>query len=145
MPIQPHLELRGLSRSLPSGDRQLTILDDINLTLRRGEFVAFLGPSGSGKSTLLALMAGLDRPSKGEVLLNGQPIQDLSEDALARLRRREIGFVFQSFQLLGNFTARENILLPLELAGTTGGEERVAELLEKVGLGQRGHHRSGFG
>ena len=87
----PHLELRAVRRELPSGGRSLTILEDIDLTIAHGEFVAFLGPSGSGKSTLLALMAGLDRPSDGEILLDGRAIQDLSEDALARLRRREIG------------------------------------------------------
>ncbi len=140
MPAAPHIELRRLSRRLPSGGRSLTVLDGVELTIERGEFVAFLGPSGSGKSTLLALMAGLDRPSEGEVLLNGRAIQDLSEDQLARLRLQEIGFVFQSFQLLENLTARENVLLPLELAGSHDAEQRVAELLENVGLDQRGHH-----
>lgn len=136
----PHLELRGLTRRLPSGDRELTILEGIDLRIARGESVAVLGPSGSGKSTLLALMAGLDRPTAGEVLLDGEPIQDLSEDQLAQLRRQHVGFVFQSFQLLGHLTARENILLPLELAGAPGGRSRVEELLERVGLGERGHH-----
>ena len=105
-----------------------------------GEFLAVLGPSGSGKSTLLALMAGLDRPSEGEVILDGRPIQDLSEDELALLRRRMIGFVFQSFQLLGNLTAFENVLLPLELAQSTEPRRRAAELLAAVGLSERGHH-----
>lgn len=140
MPAVPHIELRNLSRRLPSGGRSLTILDEVELTIERGEFVAVLGPSGSGKSTLLALMAGLDRPSQGEVLLNGKAIHDLSEDQLARLRLQEIGFVFQSFQLLGNLTARENVLLPLELAGVRDADQRVADLLKNVGLGQRGHH-----
>jgi len=99
-----------------------------------------LGPSGSGKSTLLALMAGLDRPSEGEVILDGRPIQDLSEDDLALLRRRTIGFVFQSFQLLGNLTALENVLLPLELADAPDARSRAEQLLATVGLGQRGHH-----
>ena len=112
----PTLELRKLSKRLPSGERLLTILDAVDLTMPRGEFVAILGPSGSGKSTLLGLMAGLDRPTAGEVWIDGEPIQALSEDALALLRRRKIGFVFQSFQLLGNLTALENVLLPLELA-----------------------------
>lgn len=136
----PHIELRNLSRRLPSGDRQLTILDGINLQIRKGESVAILGPSGSGKSTLLALMAGLDRPTGGEVLLHGECIQDLSEDRLARLRRHEVGFVFQSFQLLTNLTARENILLPLELVGEADARTRVDTLLERVGLEARGHH-----
>lgn len=139
-PPAPHLELRGLTRRLPSGGRQLTILDGVDLTIARGEMVAILGPSGSGKSTLLALMAGLDRPSSGEVLIDGRAIQDLSEDALALLRRHEVGFVFQSFQLLAHHTARENVLLPLELAGEPRPRQRADELLAAVGLGERGHH-----
>jgi putative ABC transport system ATP-binding protein len=118
----------------------LTILDGIDLTIDRGEIVAILGPSGSGKSTLLALMAGLDRPTSGEVLLDGEPIQDLSEDRLAVLRREKIGFVFQSFQLLSNLTARENVLLPLELLSRTDAGERADGLLAAVGLAERGHH-----
>ena len=136
----PRIQLRGLTRRLPSGPRLLTIVDRIDLSIAPGEFVAVLGPSGSGKSTLLALMAGLDRPSEGDVLLDGRPIQDLSEDDLALLRRRTIGFVFQSFQLLGNLTAFENVLLPLELAGATGARARADELLTAVGLSERGHH-----
>jgi len=136
----PRIELRRLTRRLPSGERLLTILDRVDLTVASGEFVAILGPSGSGKSTLLALTAGLDRPSTGEVLLDGDPIHELSEDELARLRLRRIGFVFQNFQLFTNFTARENILLPLELAGVPRVERRADELLEQVGLGRRGHH-----
>jgi putative ABC transport system ATP-binding protein len=136
----PRLELRGLTRRLPSGDRTLTILDHVDLRIEAREFVAILGPSGSGKSTLLALMAGLDRPTEGEVLLDGRPIQHLSEDALARLRRRNVGFVFQSFQLLPNLTARENVLLPLELLGRVDAGERADALLAAVGLEERGHH-----
>lgn len=136
----PHLDLRGLTLRLPSGGRQLTILDQVDLRIERGEFVAILGPSGSGKSTLLALMAGLDRPSEGQVFLDGRPIHDLSEDHLAVLRRQEVGFVFQSFQLLPNHTARENILLPLELAGVESPGSRADELLGQVGLDDRGHH-----
>ncbi|ANM31367.1 hypothetical protein ABI59_19995 [Acidobacteria bacterium Mor1] len=136
----PAIELRRLTRRLPSGGRDLTILDGIDLTIDAGEFVAVLGPSGSGKSTLLALMAGLDRPTEGEVLLDGEPIQALSEDALALIRRRKIGFVFQSFQLLGNLTARENILLPLELNGRKDAGARADRLLEMVELSDRGHH-----
>ncbi|MDX1643347.1 MAG: ABC transporter ATP-binding protein [Thermoanaerobaculia bacterium] len=120
----PLLELRRVIKRLPSGDTMLTILDSVSLAIAAGESVAILGPSGSGKSTLLGLMAGLDRPTSGEVLFEGRPIHDLSEDELALLRRRRVGFVFQSFELLSNLTARENILLPLEL----------------VGLADRGHH-----
>ncbi len=136
----PRIALRRLTHRLPSGNRVLTILDAIELEIAAGESVAILGPSGSGKSTLLALMAGLDRPTEGEVLLDGEAIQDLSEDRLARLRRRKVGFVFQNFQLLSNQTARENILLPLELVASPDAGSRADELLEQVGLSERGHH-----
>src|SRR3954466_8667088 len=138
--IQPCIELRQLTRRLPSGDRELTILDQVDLAIEPGEFVAVLGPSGSGKSTLLALMAGLDRPTSGEIRIDGAPIQAMSEDALALLRRRKIGFVFQSFQLLSNFTATENVMLPLELLGVPAPRRRADELLARVGLEGRGHH-----
>jgi putative ABC transport system ATP-binding protein len=134
------LELRAIGRQLPSGGKMLAILDGIDLEVRRGEFVAVLGPSGSGKSTLLALAAGLDRPSTGEVRLDGERIDALGEDRLALLRRHKIGFVFQSFQLLGNLTARENVLLPLELAGFADARARADGLLDAVGLAERGHH-----
>jgi len=134
------LSLDGVGRQLPSGGRMLTILDDIDLDVRRGEFVAVLGPSGSGKSTLLALMAGLDRPSSGEVRFEDERIDRWSEDRLALLRRHKIGFVFQSFQLLGNLTARENVLLPMELLGMSEARRRADGLLGAVGLSERGHH-----
>ncbi len=137
---QPRIELRQLTRRLPSGDRELTILDTIDLTIEPGDFVAVLGPSGSGKSTLLALMSGLDRPTSGEIRIDGAPIQTMSEDELALLRRRKIGFVFQSFQLLSNLTARENVLLPIELLGLSNPFARADELLAAVGLADRGHH-----
>ena len=134
------LSLEGVGRRLPSGGRLLTILDAVDLDVRRGEFVAVLGPSGSGKSTLLALMAGLDRPSSGEVFFEGERIDGWSEDRLARLRRHKIGFVFQAFQLLGNLTARENVMLPMELLGLSQARRRAEELLGAVGLSERGHH-----
>jgi len=136
----PRLELRHVTKRLRSGERELTIVDRLDLAVAPGEFVAILGPSGSGKSTLLGLAAGLDRPTEGEVLVDGRPIHDLSEDELARLRRGKIGFVFQSFQLLGNLTALENVLLPLELAGRDRPASRARDLLAGVGLGERGHH-----
>jgi putative ABC transport system ATP-binding protein len=136
----PRIELRHLTRRLPSGDRSLTILDDVDLAIQSGELTAVVGPSGSGKSTLLALMAGLDRPTAGEVLIDGVPIQAMSEDELALLRRHKIGFVFQTFQLLGNLTARENVLFPLELAGLPEPRRRADELLASVGLAERAHH-----
>ena len=136
----PALETSALTKRLPSGGKLLTILDDVTLAIPRGEFVAILGPSGSGKSTLLALLAGLDRPTSGTIRLDGEEIQALSEDALALLRRRNVGFVFQSFQLLSNLTARENILLPLELVDAPNARQRADELLSLVGLADRGHH-----
>src|SRR5262249_24433453 len=105
-----------------------------------GAFVAVLGPSGSGKSTLLGLMAGLDRPTEGDVLLGGRSLSELDEDALALLRRGRVGFVFQDFQLLANLTAVENVLLPLELSGARDAPARAASLLADVGLAERVTH-----
>ena len=136
----PRIETRRLTRRLPSGERTLTILSDVTLAIPSGEMVAVLGPSGSGKSTLLALLAGLDRPSEGEVLLDGVALSALSEDRLALLRREKVGFVFQSFQLLGHLTAADNVALPLELLGRPQPRRRAAELLARVGLGERAHH-----
>ena len=134
------IETRGLTRRFRSGAKNITVLSDVNLTIGHGEFVAIMGPSGSGKSTLLALLAGLDRPSEGSVSIDGEAIEAMSEDRLALLRRRKVGFVFQSFHLLGNFTALENVMLPLELLGQPAPRARAAELLERVGLAGRGHH-----
>ena len=134
------LECRGLGKELPSGSHRLSVLAGIDLAIEPGEFVAILGPSGSGKTTLLGLLAGLDRPSAGEVWLGGRRIDDLSEDELARLRRGRVGFVFQSFQLLGNLTALENVLLPLELTRVPNARERALELLSEVGLAERLEH-----
>lgn len=136
----PMIETRGLTRRFQSGEKQITVLDDVTLTVNRGEFVAIMGKSGSGKSTLLALLAGLDRPSAGGVSIDGEAIESMSEDKLALLRRRKVGFVFQSFHLLGNFTALENVMLPVELLGLANARQRAADLLERVGLGGRGHH-----
>ena len=134
------VQTRGLTRRFRSGEKTITVVDDVSLSIARGEFVSIMGPSGSGKSTLLAMLAGLDRPSEGQVIIDGEAIESMSEDRLALLRRRKIGFVFQSFHLLGNFTAQENVMLPLELLGGPSPRERARALLERVGLGGRGHH-----
>jgi putative ABC transport system ATP-binding protein len=118
----------------------LTIVDDVSLSIAKSSAVAIVGRSGSGKSTLLGLMAGLDRPDRGSILLDEQAIENLSEDALSRLRRDHVGFVFQSFELLGDMTARENVLLPLELKRVRDAKQRCDNLLAAVGLAARGHH-----
>jgi putative ABC transport system ATP-binding protein len=136
----PRIAAKGLSKRLASGSTMLQILDDVSLAIAPGETVAIVGPSGSGKSTLLALLAGLDRPSAGVVEVDGRRIDDLDEDQLALLRRAKVGFVFQSFQLLPNLTALENVLLPLELAKKPGARARAEHLLRATGLGERMHH-----
>ena len=134
------IELRGVSRTVPSGAGSLTILHPLDLTIASGRVVAITGPSGSGKSTLLGLLAGLDAPSTGAVILDGVNITALDEDALARLRGTRIGFVFQFFHLLPSLTALENVLVPMEIAGVPGAAARARELLAEVGLSERGHH-----
>ena len=133
------LKCDSLTQTYLSGGRELTVLKDISFDITPGEFVAILGPSGSGKSTLLGLLAGLDRPRGGRVVLDGQDLSSLNEDARARLRREKIGFVFQSFHLVPTLTARENVQVPLELRGEDG-RQRAGDLLDRVGLGDRGHH-----
>lgn len=134
------IECVGLQHTLRSGDHDLHILRDIDLAIDKGEFVAIVGPSGSGKSTLLGLLAGLDRPTSGSVRFEGRALEGLDEDQLALWRRDKVGFVFQSFQLLGNLTARENVLLPLELSGAPDARERATEILREVGLSEREAH-----
>jgi putative ABC transport system ATP-binding protein len=134
------LHSQSLSRTYRSGGRDLTVLKDITFSLEQGGFLAILGPSGSGKTTLLGLLAGLDRPSAGSVYLDGQELGSLTEDERARLRGEKIGFVFQAFQLIPTLTAQENIQVPLELRGDADAVARARELLDRVGLGGRGHH-----
>jgi len=134
------IELRGVSKSVPSGTGTLTILHPIDLVVPPGEVVAITGASGSGKSTLLGLIAGLDAPTSGQIVVDGVDITALDEDALARLRGRRIGFVFQFFHLLPSLTALENILVPMEIAGLPGARGRAKSLLDEVGLSERGHH-----
>jgi len=130
-----------LSKFIDNGSNRVEILRDVSFTVPRGQFVAIMGASGSGKSTLLGLLAGLDTVTSGRVIVDGLEIQDLSEDALARVRGRKIGFVFQSYQLVPTLTAEENVLLPAELSGQAGGaRKRVKDLLDRVGLADRAHH-----
>jgi putative ABC transport system ATP-binding protein len=139
--IRPILSAESLTQTYTSGGRDLTVLRDVSFDLEPGGFLAILGPSGSGKTTLLGLLAGLDRPRSGRVVLDGQDLAAQDEDARARLRGEKVGFVFQSFQLLPALTARENVQVPLELRGQAAEARRRAdELLERVGLGGRGHH-----
>jgi putative ABC transport system ATP-binding protein len=135
---------RNLSQTYRSGTQPLTVLRDIDLEIAANEFVAIVGPSGSGKTTLLGLLAGLDTPATGSVELAGQSLNRLTEDERARFRAANIGFVFQTFQLVPTLTALENVLVPLELSGAPGSsrdlEARAAELLGRVGLGDRLDH-----
>jgi ABC-type lipoprotein export system ATPase subunit len=138
----PVLRTRGLEKEYGHGEGLVRALDAVELDVAPGETVAVMGPSGCGKSTLLHLLGGLERPSAGEVWVAGQRIDRLSEKALARLRRRAIGFVFQAFHLMDELTAAENVELPALLAGRSPGaaRRRAAELLERVGLGDRAGH-----
>jgi putative ABC transport system ATP-binding protein len=134
------IELHGVSKTVPSGAGTLTILHPLDLTIDRGHVVAITGPSGSGKSTLLGLIAGLDAPSTGRILLDGDDITTLDEDALARLRGVRVGIVFQFFHLLPSLTAFENVLVPMEIAGASDPAPRARTLLSEVGLADRMHH-----
>lgn len=134
---------QDLEQTYQSAGRPLTVLRDVQLSIAREEFVAIVGPSGSGKTTLLGLLAGLDRPAKGSVTLAGQNLNSLSEDQRARFRAENIGFVFQTFQLIPTLTALENVMVPVELSrrnGTTAARSRAGELLDRVGLGDRLDH-----
>ena len=134
------IELRDVSKTVTSGTEPLTILHPITLQVPRGQFLAIVGPSGSGKSTLLGLIAGLDAPSSGHVLIDGVDITRLNEDALARLRGEKIGFVFQFFHLIPSLTAYENVAVPMEIAGVPNPRGRAEMLMEEVGLTGRAHH-----
>jgi putative ABC transport system ATP-binding protein len=143
------IQVRALTKSIDTGTHRVDILKGIDLEIPKGEFAAIMGPSGSGKSTLLGLLAGLDSPTSGQVLLDGEDITHLGEDAMAVLRGRKIGFVFQSYHLIPTLTAEENVLLPMELAGRgdperntgrNGWSARARELLDRVGLKDRFDH-----
>ena len=134
------LSCTALHHEYLSGGKRLAVLKDITFSLEAGGFLAIVGPSGSGKTTLLGLLAGLDRPTSGHVVLDGTDLATLDEDARARFRRQRVGFVFQSFQLIPTLTARENVQVPLELARIDGAGARADELLERVGLAARRDH-----
>lgn len=136
------IQICGLTKSIDTGTHRVEILKGIDLDIPRGQFAAIMGPSGSGKSTLLGLIAGLDSPTTGTIVLDGEDITRFGEDQMALLRGRKIGFVFQSYHLVPTLTAEENVLLPMELSGNGhGGRVRARELLDRVGLaGRRDHY-----
>lgn len=134
------IELYKVSKIVPSGTEQLTILHSLDLVISAGQFVSVVGPSGSGKSTLLGLIAGLDEPTSGRILLDGHDITRMSEDELAELRSEKVGFIFQSFHLIPSLTALENILVPMEIAGRADALARARQLLRDVDLEARAHH-----
>jgi putative ABC transport system ATP-binding protein len=131
---------REVTKEYMSGEQKIAVLRDVSFTIQQGDFVAIVGPSGSGKTTLLGLLAGLDTPTRGTVVLDDSDLTKLSENDRARLRGEKVGFVFQSFQLIPTLTAQENVQVPLELRGTPGAADRARELIDRVGLTGRGHH-----
>jgi putative ABC transport system ATP-binding protein len=134
------LKIRELEKTYTSGSKKLTVLSDINFEVEKGSIFSIVGPSGSGKTTLLGLCAGLDDATSGNVELCGADLQNLNEDQRAQLRNKEVGFIFQNFQLLPTLTALENVIVPLELQGGKNAEKVGTDLLEKVGLGDRLDH-----
>jgi putative ABC transport system ATP-binding protein len=134
------LSLQHVSKTYQSGSRKLTVLEQVTFSIQAGETIAIVGPSGSGKTTLLGLCAGLDSSSSGSVVLNGQALETLSEDQRAAVRNKDVGFIFQNFQLLPTLTALENVMVPLELKKRKDAKEKALELLEKVGLKDRATH-----
>ena len=134
------LKISGLEKTYTSGNKQLTVLQDISFDVEKGQTFSIVGPSGSGKTTLLGLCAGLDQPNAGTIELCNENINNLNEDQRAQLRNREVGFIFQNFQLLPTLTALENVSVPLELQGDNKALEKSKNLLDKVGLAKRMHH-----
>lgn len=134
------IEIKNVTKTVRSGAEDLTILDNVSLTIPDGEFVSITGASGSGKSTLLGLIAGLDAPTSGAILIDGADITKMSEDDLATLRSEKLGFVFQSFHLIPSLTAFENVLIPMEIVGAKDAKTRARKLLADVELTNRGHH-----
>lgn len=134
------IEINNITKTVRSGTDDLTILSDVSIEIPEGQFVALTGASGSGKSTLLGLIAGLDSASTGTIVVDGDDITSMNEDGLAKIRSEKIGFIFQSFHLIPSLTAFENIIIPMEIIGAANARSRAAELLEEVGLSDRGHH-----
>lgn len=134
------LKITGLKKTYTSGNKQLTVLQNITFDIEKGQTFAIVGPSGSGKTTLLGLCAGLDQPNAGTVELCGKDLNQLNQDERAQLRNKEVGFIFQNFQLLPTLTALENVSVPLELQGSKEAVKKSMALLEKVGLADRFHH-----
>ena len=134
------LNIQNVSKTYQSAGRTLTVLESINFSVEAGSTMSIVGPSGSGKTTLLGLAAGLDRASAGSVELNGIKLDTLNEDQRALVRNKHVGFIFQNFQLLPTLTALENVMVPLELRGEKHVKPRALDLLQKVGLADRGHH-----
>src|SRR5215831_11015505 len=139
---EPVVSARDLTRRYGEGDTAVDALRGVSLEVRKGELLAVMGPSGSGKSTLMHILAGLDRPTSGEVTIAGTELSGLNDNELTKLRREHIGFVFQFFNLLPMLDAEENVVLPLSIAGEKPDKAWVNELLDQVGLAQRRHHRS---
>jgi len=134
------IELKSVTKIVRSGTEDLTILDHVSMEIPDGQFIAVTGASGSGKSTLLGLIAGLDAPTSGEILIDGESITEMKEDGLATLRSENIGFIFQSFHLIPSLTAFENVLIPMEILGLKNARNRAEQLLVDVDLTNRGHH-----
>lgn len=141
--VQPIIDIKGITRDFPLGDEIIHVLKGIDLTINRGEYVALMGPSGSGKSTLMNLLGCLDTPTSGTYVLNGKLVSQMHDDELAEIRNKEIGFVFQTFNLMPRTTALENVALPMVYAGFSKSErnERATEVLAQVGLADRMDHK----
>ncbi len=134
------LSVKHLNKIFKSGDQIVNVLDDVSFDIEEGSACAVVGPSGSGKTTLIAICAGLERPTHGSVIFQGNPVHALSEEELSLIRNRSVGFIFQNFQLLPSLTALENVMVPAEIRGDTDSRDRARDLLNQVGLGHRLHH-----